>query len=916
MPEIDVKSAAVEYRRLASMLADTRKDYENRRFSWLNDFLAYEQSEESLIASQNQFLKKTDLLRKINYIEKKLNDISKSIYNVAAVTAATIAPDFAAIMNDAHLRSEAERQRIEMHNIGNVLRGHRREQDKQDFLTEIREINAWEKPYSLLEQQEIFDFANKAIILFNEDQFTDLESQFTCWQIVKKALTIKSVKFQDSKNINELADLGKYRLAAKTMFTALIKKLPVDMQPLKVLYSMGEYNWVLFLVDRYLEHADDPDALAVLTRDIHKICDIKCRAKARKQFDNMVANYADLPKQHRDALEEQRAYVIMLRSYSYFADQNPESQELREKIRQDSNLLDQNLKNVLAQQTEIGYASQEYIRIKQELAKIDSDKRWDDLKRKTIDATTAVYTYPMSGSSSQNTESALSNVGKTVVFGSLAALGYYVGIDTISSAALTLATTTAAGAAAVPVAALVKADIETKREKFPKLDQKRAFLERTDLNQVDKIFLANMDQYMEYDPVERDFINPNAKLLVENDNLFKDMYKKFLADAEKYVKARTEEIKELANDAFLREILTTRTLIEEVLSAAGKTLAGLILMTGVTLLTFLLAVGLTGPIVLFAMSPALSVGLVGAAVVAGLKYMYPDHKTTIGFLVDATVKAIFAPVELLVSGAEILSRPFMAFYRAYKEKRTKQVIATAAAAATFGLGFGIGMPILAANIFAAPVIGIIGTAIGSLAAGTYLALTAAAVSEYIYNKILSNPKIQARKLERTLAVMNLTDNQLSGDYAAVNAIMPELLPTLTRLFKSEVGIIKEKIDAAITSESNIDLAQVAKDLAQLELWWEIFKSMGNKPQSFAINLEGFLAERYKIVRDSYESVGKERAKTEAKPYVEPVRQVLSFSKRPSFAMDNVSEYRKDQQSLRDVQSLKHQERLIKLIKPQ
>jgi hypothetical protein len=915
MPQNDVKSSP-EYIVLQRKLIAARAAYGSRKVNRLFNFVVGATADQSrpatnLVATPDIHLETPDLWRKINYIEARLAELVEqqrdATHRAAAITAATIAPDFAAVISDAKLISEGERKKNEMHTVGNIIRRYRREQDKQEFLEELRDINLMIAPYSLLEEQDILDYANQAIILFNEDNFTDLRSQLRCLEIVNKACSIEYAQFKSTENVNKLADISKYRLAAKTVFRALIDKLPVDMQPLKVLFTMGEYNWVIFFVDRYLEHSDDSVALRLLIGDLHKICDSKCRAKTREQFEHAVTNYADLPKKHRDDLEEQRAYLIMLRSYSYFAGEGSEHQALRDKIREDSNLLDKNIKNVLAQRMEIGVATQEYNRIKQEIADIASNKRSSDRTRKTLAGIKTVYTYPTSG---EKTESALTNTGKAVAAGTLAAIGLYLGLDTVSSAAAATAGAGVFGAAVlVPSASFLKADIETKREIFPELQQKLAFLERADLNQVDKVFLTTIDQYMNYDPEKRDYVIPNAELSVKNDNLFKDMYDKFLKQAEEYIASRTEDLKILADKAFLQDINVTRTLIEDVLIAAGKTLAGLIFVTGGTLLAFLLAVGLTGPIVLFAMSPALSVGLVGAAVVAGLKYMYPDHRTTVGFLVDKAVQVIFSPVSLLISGCERLTRPFMALYNAYAEKRTKQFIATAVVAVILGIGLGVAMPIVAASL-GVPALGVAGAAIGSLFGGTYLALTAAAACEYLYNKIISNTKVQIFKLERSLAILNLDDNVLER-YVSVNTAAPELLPALTRLFKSEVDAIKIKIDSAISGQAAVDLKQLSKELANLEIWWAKLSVNGNNPVEFAELLDAFLSEHYKVVRDRYESAGKERATIESVPYVEQRRPLLSFAKRPDFAMKDVIEYGKEQKSLRDVQSLKQQQRSLK-----
>lgn len=85
--------------------------------------------------------------------------------------------------------------------------------------------------------------------------------------------------------------------------------------------------------------------------------------------------------------------------------------------------------------------------------------------------------------------------------------------------------------------------------------------------------------------------------------------------------------------------------------------AGLIFMTAAILLGFLFTAGLSGPILLFAMSPALSVGLVGAAVVAGLKFMYPDADTTMGRVINGAVDLVFSPITLLITCITDLMKP-------------------------------------------------------------------------------------------------------------------------------------------------------------------------------------------------------------------------------------------------------------------
>jgi len=422
-------------------------------------------------------------------------------------------------------------------------------------------------------------------------------------------------------------------------------------------------------------------------------------------------------------------------------------------------------------------AKKDYDKIKQQLNKIEQKHRQEHTISKTIDNVAAVVSYPFSGATKK---SSLSVFGNTIIGLLLAAACYYIGIGWFANFLMY-----AMGYVSftVPVGAALLADYEVNNAKFPKLDQKRAFLARKDLNLIDLVFLAEMDQDMGYDPVKKVYIDPNAKLLIENDTLFKSAYDNAMKKVNEYIDFAAKTAEELANEKFLNGFNSQRSLFEEILFAAGKTLMGLIFMTGTILLLFLSALGLTGPIVLFAMSPALSVGLIGAIIIAGLKFLYPDPKrTTIGFLVDVAVKVIFAPISLLGSGVEILSRPIMAFYN----------------------------------------------------------------------------KVQIFKLERALDVMDLPDNELSVDFATLHQADPELLPILIRYFKAEQQLIKDKIAVALSGDTNVDLKQIAKDLALLEACWVIFKSKGNRPFNFAMNSEGFLQQYYQVARDRYEATAKKR----------------------------------------------------------
>ncbi len=774
--------------------------------------------------------------------QDQIQKLYKEAYKAAANDAASDAKNLDLLLMLKRSSQEQANNEEQSQTIRNTLNTYHNGPGQQKFLEKLNETANDITRLVRDEPENILSFADEIIILNNEYKYTDPSIQFACWVIMNSAAGIEYNKYIASNDIKKLASLGKYRVAAKAMFTTLIEQLPVEMQPLKVLYTMGEYKLVDQILKEYFKVSNDrnENELKILLLALNILCGDHCRASAKKTFEIMIKDYSNLPEQHRAALEEQRAFVIMLRSYAYFAgDDDTASSELRVKIRLDSSLIDQNVKDVLAQRATIEDAIGDYNRIKQELTQIDAKQRLNDRNKKTIDGIKAVFSYPLSGTTvsktDQQAKSALSNMGKATVAASLAAVGYYLGIDAILSVVTTFARTATTGAGAVPVAAFIKADIETQRERFPELEEKLKLLERLDLNKVDSVFLSKMDEAMGYDPVNRTFAE-HKNLTVTNDNLFNDMYNHILVKAENYIEARKTDIERIANETILKDINITRTLIEDVLTAAGKTLTGLIFVTAGVLLTFLLAVGLTGPVILFAMSPALSIGLVGAAVVAGLKYMYPDPKlSTKGFLVDTAVKCIFAPISFILAGAEILTRPFMALY--------------------------------------------------------------------------NSSRFQIYKLEKTLKVMDLSGKESSECFAVINQIYPNAVPSLIGLLKSEQQRINNSIAAAAAGDTAIDLKNVACDLANLEIWWRRFESLGNDPREFCINLELFLQDHYKIARASYESAAIERNSVANQPYV-PVRQPLCFSKRPDFNMKNIVEYPKEQKDIHGLQDLKQRTKQV------
>lgn len=469
--------------------------------------------------------------------------------------------------------------------------------------------------------------------------------------IIEHNLKITATKEATQKVAHEAAQKAAEKAVAKAAaerafhnnFNQRIQILPLDMQPLKVLYTIGKYDIVKNILNKYDDVYNNKTKLNLLIDELNVRCDEQCRNEAKIFFKNKFSDYSNFPEQHRNAMEEQYAYVIILRSYAYFAGQDSKSQESLDKLAECSDLLIKNISNVIANKATLDNAKKDYDEIKQQLNKIEEEHREKCKVHKTIDNVCAV-----------------ANNNK-IIGGVLAATGYYFGIGPLLNVA-------AFGSVAVPVGATLAANYEVNHSKFPKLDQQRAFLDCNDLDLVDRVFFSRMDQEMKYDPITGNYIDPHAELSLEIKSYFQEtrdnFIKKITEEFNGYINLGINKTKEFADKKnVFNEFNSAKTVAKEVLIAAGKTLAGLVFITGITLIISLLAVGLTGPILLFAITPTLSIGLLGAAIVAGLKFMYPNpQETTMGFLVDATVKVIFSPISVLASGVEILSRPFTAFY--------------------------------------------------------------------------------------------------------------------------------------------------------------------------------------------------------------------------------------------------------------
>ncbi len=279
------------------------------------------------------------------------------------------------------------------------------------------------------------------------------------------------------------------------------------------------------------------------------------------------------------------------------------------------------------------------------LVKTDRNQRWYNFFYKTRSSIATAYKFIFSN--------------WKINIGFLAVTGYIGFIPTVTIATIFPS-----------VIVTLKSAIESIFEKFPRLVHNRAFLKRNDLSSSYKMFLYEQNQYWGYDIEDKSFVDPRSPL--KNYSFYNQIYD-LISNKMNYSISKVEKkLDQIADEKIFNDIREKQILFDNVLIAAGKTLAGLICFTCSILLTVLMAVGLTGPLLLFVMSPALSVGLIGAAVISGLKYMYPDpSKTTMGFVVEKTVDFIFAPVILIYLIAEKITSFFIGLYTYNTEKRIK-----------------------------------------------------------------------------------------------------------------------------------------------------------------------------------------------------------------------------------------------------
>lgn len=192
----------------------------------------------------------------------------------------------------------------------------------------------------------------------------------------------------------------------------------------------------------------------------------------------------------------------------------------------------------------------------------------------------------------------------------------------------------------------LKAGIEAKYEIFPYLKDRLALLNQINLDPIAKLRLY-----------QESFVASNNDVVAKKYTVYEQLFDYSIGN---WLNSKKQQYV-VPLLAVKDETLAVKKRTEDASSASLKTFFGLTLISGALLLASLLIFGFTGPLLLLALPTALSVGVIGAVIVAGLKYKYPENKA-----VDAAVNYFNIPIKFVSWVLNKISYPFRAFQAKFK----------------------------------------------------------------------------------------------------------------------------------------------------------------------------------------------------------------------------------------------------------
>ena len=362
---------------------------------------------------------------------------------------------------------------------------------------------------------------------------------------------------------------------------------------------------------------------------------------------------------------------------------------------------------------------------------------------------------------------------------------------------------------------VVKNDYESKAAIFPEIDAQRAYLEK--FLPMDAVFLHGQKEYW-----------GKAKSLktvqditeVNNDNIAAKKLAEIKQKIINFINPHIMHGKEL----FQKEISPVQEGMEttrNIIFAAIQTLSGTIFTVSVTMLIVFAAIGLTGPFLLFAFVPALSVGIIATLAMVAAKLSFAED-TTAAKLVDWAIWLVYLPIDALVNAVDFALKPCYLTWDMLQEKRYKKGFATIGFAVTLAVVLGVVCPL--AIPAAVGAIGVAATATLAALAGAYIGLTCGVIAVKAYDKGQNSMRAKLRRAGKQL--FKFEHKHDTDAFTAATAKFKQDFPLfaveLLQSLEDKAANINRHINA-LKQLSVVDAAQIdsiAKETLELEECWD------------------------------------------------------------------------------------------------